>query len=218
MRFAFWGSGAPNYGKELLEVACRFMFEYPKELQDAILNNYLVNPSGLNGHWQECDFFQEHCNKAIKTVFNTKNSDWDSRFLREDVAPNISGLARLRESVLRLLGLERTGHGITNPDYGADINVLASHYLREHAFEFQPGRTQTCTASDMFSDGYDRVESSVLKSFLERTANGRIPQVDEEDTTLDQMEDFIEMPLEPLVMEDGVLQIDNANEDSENEE
>jgi hypothetical protein len=216
LRFSFWGSGSPNYGKELLEVACRFMFEYPKKLQEAIINNWLVNPSGFAGHWQECDFFQEHCNKAIKTVFNTKNAEWDSRFLREDVGPNITGLARLRESMMRLLGLNRTGQGRARPNYRADINVLASHYLKEQAFDFHPGRVQAIVAADMFSDGFDRVESSVLESFLERTTFGRTAPSLTDDMAAEQ-EDRIVIPLEPLIMNDGVLVMDELAEDSDSD-
>ncbi|EUC54662.1 hypothetical protein RSOL_064420 [Rhizoctonia solani AG-3 Rhs1AP] len=68
-------------GRSFLKWLVDLCFEYPAKLQTAILNNWLINLSGLNGHWQENDFFQEHSNKAIKTVFNTKNSDWDSAFL-----------------------------------------------------------------------------------------------------------------------------------------
>ena len=35
----------------------------PPELCEAILNNYLVNPSGLQGHWHELDLMQEHFNR-----------------------------------------------------------------------------------------------------------------------------------------------------------
>jgi hypothetical protein len=217
LRFSFWGSGAPNYGKELLEVACRFMFEYPKELQTAILNNYMVNPSGLSGHWQEGDFFQEHSNKAIKTIFNTKNSDWDSRFLREDVSPNIAGLSQLRQSMMALLGLSRTGNGRTQADYRADINVLASHYLREGAFEYRPGRVQACLATDMVSAGFDRLKSSVLDNFLERTTFGRtVPNT--QDPLPKEDEESIEIPLGPLIMENGRLVMEEVVLDSEDDD
>ncbi|KAH7318797.1 hypothetical protein B0J17DRAFT_633960 [Rhizoctonia solani] len=141
LRFSFWGSKVANYGRELLEMACQFNFEYPKALKTAILNNYLVNPSGLNGHWQEGDFFQEHSNKAIKSVFNTKNSDWDSTFLQDVVSVNIQGLSLLRETFLQFLGLNKTGSGRSKPNYHANINVLAVHYLDEKTFILHPGLT-----------------------------------------------------------------------------
>ncbi|KDN35385.1 hypothetical protein RSAG8_11606, partial [Rhizoctonia solani AG-8 WAC10335] len=194
LRFFFWGSNAPNYGSELLEMACGFLHEYPEKLRTAILNNWLVNPSGLAGHWQECDFFQEHCNKAIKTVFNTKNSEWDSRFLRAAVSVNITGLTR-------------SGKG--RPDYSADINVLASHYLQGRVFILHPGRSQEVVAADMFHDGLNKLNAGALSQFLERTQwdaediNPEFSQLNAGDT--DDEEAPMDVPEQALVVEDGVL-------------
>ncbi|CAE6444186.1 unnamed protein product [Rhizoctonia solani] len=201
-----------NYGKELLEMACRFMFEYPAKLQAAILNNWLINPSGLNGHWQENDFFQEHSNKAIKTVFNTKTSDWDSPFLRDTVSVNIRGLSQLKDNLLRVLGLAKTGSGTSKPDYSADINVLAAHYLASNTFTLHPGHTQDALATDMFTDGYSRM-SSLLPDFLEKSTTEwtRVTdqgQLDQEPDAAEVEEAGDGIPLAPLIMEDGVLRAD----------
>ncbi|KDN46939.1 hypothetical protein RSAG8_04016, partial [Rhizoctonia solani AG-8 WAC10335] len=207
--FFFWGSNATNYGNELLELACGFLFEYPEKLKEAILNNWLVNPSGLAGHWQEGDFFQEHSNKAIKTVFNTKNSEWDSRFLRDAVSVNITGLTRLRDSILKFLGIGPVGNGKSRPDYSADINTLASHYLRAHAFILHPGRSQEFTATDMFHDGLNKLEAGALNQFLERTRwdlEDINPQFSQEEANDEEDEAGMEAPEQPLVVEDGVLQ------------
>ncbi|KAF8231490.1 hypothetical protein L208DRAFT_1459229 [Tricholoma matsutake] len=50
-------------------------------IKTAILNNYLVNPSGLHGHWLELDLLQEHFNFWIKQLFNSKSHDFDARHL-----------------------------------------------------------------------------------------------------------------------------------------
>ncbi|KDN33032.1 hypothetical protein RSAG8_13879, partial [Rhizoctonia solani AG-8 WAC10335] len=42
LRFSFWGSKAANYGRELLEMACQFKFEYPEALKTAILVDSFV--------------------------------------------------------------------------------------------------------------------------------------------------------------------------------
>ncbi|KAG9089021.1 hypothetical protein FS749_001680 [Ceratobasidium sp. UAMH 11750] len=215
--FLFWGSGAPNYGNELLELASNFLYEYPDALKETVLNNYLVNPSGLPGRWQECDFFQEHSNKAIKTVFNPKNSDWDSHFLRSSVSVNIGGLARLRDAMIEFLGLGKVGRGRSRPDLTADINVLASHYLEAHMFEFSPGRRQEYVSPDMFEDGLNKLEHGALKSFLERTAVSRAGQAYEETGDVEETEENIEIPDRPLIMEDGDLIQGEPNEDMDAE-
>ncbi|KAG9095171.1 hypothetical protein FRC06_010067 [Ceratobasidium sp. 370] len=217
LRFSFWGSGSSNYGSELLELACGFLYEYPQKLKTAIFNNYLVNPSGLAGHWQECDFFQEHCNKAIKNVFNTKNSEWDSEFMRDAVSINIGGLTRLRDSMIEFLGLRRTARGHAHRDYTADINVLASHYLPGKIFQLKCGRLQDCVALDMFEAGYNKLESGALSRFLARTTLSQAgqagPVVDPEEGEPPQ---DVKVPSQPLVMEDGFLIREDSSDNEDN--
>ncbi|PCH41839.1 hypothetical protein WOLCODRAFT_21595 [Wolfiporia cocos MD-104 SS10] len=86
LRFSFWGAGSTKYGAELLELACNFMKEYPPALQTAIMNNYLVNTTGLPGHWEELDLLQEHINYLIKTLYNNKSMDFDSPFLKKTIS------------------------------------------------------------------------------------------------------------------------------------
>ncbi|KAJ6557658.1 hypothetical protein B0H19DRAFT_867149, partial [Mycena capillaripes] len=62
LRFSFWGAGSTNYGNEMLELACNFLYDFPPALQLAVLNNYLANTTGLLGHWLELDLLQEHFN------------------------------------------------------------------------------------------------------------------------------------------------------------
>ncbi|KAG8689251.1 hypothetical protein FRC08_011031 [Ceratobasidium sp. 394] len=211
LRFSFWGAAATNYGKELLELASNFLHKFSDSLRETVLNNYLVNPSGLAGRWQECDFFQEHSNKAIKSVFNSKNSEWDSGFLRNSVSVNITGLAHLRDTMLDFLGLRKPGSGQSQPDLTADINVLAKHYLEGQVFTFSPGRSQECVATDMFEAGLNKLEQGALKRFLERSAASRAGQLFEEPDPEDQGGDFV-IPPEPLIMENGRLVPGEPNE------
>ncbi|KAG9080760.1 hypothetical protein FRC06_006193 [Ceratobasidium sp. 370] len=171
LRIAFWGGGATNYGNELLEMACNHFYEYPADLLKAVLNNYLVNPSGLPGHFHELDLLQEHHNLAIKTVFNSKNSDFDSTFMKDSVALNIIGLAGLRDSLLYLLGLNRTARGKTQSEYEADINVLAQHYRStDSILVHQPTRRHRFLPHDVFGLGIERLGSKSLGDFLRHTA------------------------------------------------
>ncbi|KAF7334169.1 hypothetical protein MVEN_02323000 [Mycena venus] len=51
------------------ELACNFLYEFPLALRNAILNNYLVNTTGLLGHWLELDLLQEHYNFLDQAPF-----------------------------------------------------------------------------------------------------------------------------------------------------
>ncbi|EIM91498.1 uncharacterized protein STEHIDRAFT_49670 [Stereum hirsutum FP-91666 SS1] len=138
LRFSFWGAGSTNYGTELLEMACNFLYEFPEDLRNAILNNYLANPSGLPGHWVELDLIQEHYNFWIKRLFNSKSHTFDSQHLAEHVGLNIGGFSALRERFPILFGFKRNGGRHTNPKSNGDINRLGFHYRLEHIMSFKP--------------------------------------------------------------------------------
>ena len=97
LRFSFWGAGSTNYGNELLELACYFIKEYPPSLRKALLNNYLVNPSGLPGHWHELDLLQEHFNFWLKRLYQSKTMSFDSKFLTETTGLNLAGFNKFRD-------------------------------------------------------------------------------------------------------------------------
>ncbi|KAG8737339.1 hypothetical protein FRC10_008297 [Ceratobasidium sp. 414] len=134
--FAFWGTNSTNYGNELLKMICNFKYEYPPKMRQVIINNMLVNPSGLPKHWQAGDLLQEHHNLKIKTIYNTKSSDFDDSFLRESVSLNVARLSRVEESLMEQLGLARTDKRRALAKRQSDINVLGAHLEKEKALEF----------------------------------------------------------------------------------
>ncbi|KEP49079.1 hypothetical protein V565_108710 [Rhizoctonia solani 123E] len=206
LRFSFWGGGASNYGNELLEMACNYFYEFPEDLQAAILDNYLVNTSGLPNHWHELDLLQEHYNLWIKRVFNKKNSVFDSNFLRLSVSVNVAGFGRLRDKLFHMIGLSRVTTGRSLPDYQSDINVLATHYRQNGLFKFERGRSQAFTANDIFAAGYDKLKTSALSKFLDRTSYDPTlihENPPEEQLVHDPMEDV--QNLNPLILQNGVL-------------
>lgn len=203
LRFSFWGGGATNHGNELLELACNYYYEYPANLQTAILINYLVNPSGLSNHWHKLDLLQERFNLWIKRVFNKKNSDFDSKFMKKSVPVNVTGFGRLRNTFMSMLRLSKIPSGRSVPDYEHDINVLATRHRPSSLLTFEAGRSQSFTAVDMFSAGYEKLEAGSLSKFLEQKMLD--PELIYEETVDDS--DMVEpdIPPEPLVSENGVL-------------
>ncbi|KAF8603105.1 hypothetical protein BDV93DRAFT_556741 [Ceratobasidium sp. AG-I] len=115
---------------------------------------------------------------------------------------------------MKFLGLGRTARGTSRPDFSADINVLASHYLREGAFDLRRGRFQEHNAADMFSAGFDRLESSVLDAFLERTTGEVLSTLE----TSEAEPESTEIPPEPLIMVDGFLTAMQPEEQNEYDE
>lgn len=166
--FQFWGAGSTNYGRELLHLMCSVLYEWSEELRKAIFMNWLVNPSGLPGHFHELDLLQEHLNFWLK-LFNAKTIGFDSAFMKEAISLNIHTFGHLRSELPTIFGLARVGHGRSDEQLEADFNTLGHHYLWEHVFSFVPGRSQPYSARDAFSEGQSKLANGTLDDFLSNT-------------------------------------------------
>ena len=201
LRFSFWGAGSTNYGNELLELACLFIKEYPKETRIALMNNWLVNPSGLPGHWHELDLLMEHFNHWLKRLLVKKTLDFDSPFMKNTISLNLSGFQRLRETFPTTFGLKKTAGSHPDADRSADINRLGNHYRSENRLKFVPGRRQGYVTEHDFLCGYEKLQDGQLATFLARTASQAANALG-----LDDFDDNIP---------GTVLETDNCNEESE---
>ncbi|KAJ7689944.1 hypothetical protein B0H17DRAFT_1331568 [Mycena rosella] len=140
LRFSFWGAGSTNYGNELLELACNFLYKWSDDLWMTVLENYLVNSTGRIGHWFELDLLQEHFNFGIKNLFNSKSHDFDGKHLSEAVGLNITGISSMRERFPALFGLKKNGQKHRKVSAVDDINTLGAHFHKEHILQWESGR------------------------------------------------------------------------------
>ncbi|KAF6742326.1 hypothetical protein DFP72DRAFT_830671 [Ephemerocybe angulata] len=199
LRFSFWGAGSTNYGNELLEQACNFLYEFSDDLKTAIFNNYLVNPSGIPGHWFELDLLQEHFNYWLKRLFNSKSHDFDSRHLSEAVGLNIRGFSLLRDRFPSIFGFRRNKGKHTDPEKIFDINTLGAHYRKEGVLVFKKDRSQPYKAIDEFGQGMNILAGGKLKAFLLRTMNdGPVMETDHEEDEAEIL-DASQLPVNPVV-------------------
>ncbi|KIY52248.1 hypothetical protein FISHEDRAFT_35605 [Fistulina hepatica ATCC 64428] len=197
LRFSFWGANATNYGNELLELACNFLYEFPSDLCEAIFNNYLANTSGLPGHWIELDLLQEHFNFWIKRLFGEKSYGFNTTHLSEHIALNIKGFSELRDLFPHLFGYARRSGKHTDSSTRNDINELGHHYRTDEVHSFVQGRTHH-TVGNEFAAGYDRLESSVCADFIRRTTSGGTVHDGEDVTMSDLYADSV--PAAPITM------------------
>ena len=205
MRFTFWGSGATNYGNELLEHAILFIHVYPKKLREALLDNWLVNPSGEPHRWHELDLLQEHLNFWIKVFFNSWNSDFGSSFLQKVVSLNIPGFSQFRMHLEDAMGMSPVSGYHFKPNIKNDIIALASRHNIDDIFTFHPGRIQSFQAKDTFAIGIEKLgQTSLIKDFLAHTGETGasldlgLTDVDEEDVFggIDELDDLDDAALD----------------------
>ncbi|KAJ7304618.1 hypothetical protein DFH08DRAFT_1089178 [Mycena albidolilacea] len=200
LRFSFWGAGSTNYGNELLELACNFLYEWSDNLRLTVLENYLVNSTGKRGHWFELDLLQEHFNFWIKALFNSKSHDFDSKHLSEAVGLNISGISSLRERFPGLFGLKKNGGKHREVRVSDDINRLGAHFRGEHILVWEAGRSHPYQVGNEFSAGMTVLKGGQLQKFLERTLAG-------DDTPENEMEDGTELPTCPITVVEGSMEV-----------
>ena len=168
-------------GNELLELAANFLYDFPEDLKDAVLENYLVNPSGLPGHWHELDLLQEHYTYWIKRLFNSKSHDFDSKHLSEAVGLNIAGFSALRDRIPAVFGYRRNGKKHTDPNKDSDINRLGAHYREASILSRLPDRPQPYQVENEFASGMDTLSTGALNKFIKRTTTATDGTLDEEE-------------------------------------
>jgi hypothetical protein len=181
------------------------LLEFPPALKMAILNSYLVNPSGLRGHWLELDLLQEHFNFWIKRLFNSKSHDFDARHLAEAVSLNISGFSALRDRFLGLFGAKKNSHRHTDASKRDDIDALGVHYRHDKILSFISKRDQVYSVQDEFAAGYDILSGGQLRTFLDRTIGG---EFNVDDSSLATENDDERAPANPIISLNGVMGID----------
>ncbi|KAJ7660020.1 hypothetical protein B0H14DRAFT_3701557 [Mycena olivaceomarginata] len=174
LRFSFWGAGSTNYGNEMLELACNFLYDFPPALRHAVLNNYLVNTTGLLGHWLELDLLQEHFNFWIKRLFNSKSHNFDSKHLAEAVGLNIHGISFIRDRFPSIFGFRKNQGKHKNADTTNDLNALGFHYRDDRIMQYLPGR-----------NGHI-LDGGKLDDFLERTTRNGASVQPENDSDISQ--------------------------------
>ncbi|KAF8174657.1 hypothetical protein K438DRAFT_1609227 [Mycena galopus ATCC 62051] len=202
--FSFWGAGSTNYGNELLELACSFLYKFSANLITTVLNNYLVNPSGRIGHWLELDLLQKHFNFWIKCLFNAKSHDFDSKHLSKAVGLNITSISKLRETFPGLFRLKRNGQRHTDASTVHDINKLSSHFRKNHILKYEAGCDQRYVVKNEFGTGHAKLQEGQLAIFLNRTAGGDSATGNENEPAASSEQEY---PANPITVSEAVMDI-----------
>ncbi|EIN04090.1 hypothetical protein PUNSTDRAFT_76744 [Punctularia strigosozonata HHB-11173 SS5] len=137
---SFAGSTHTKYAVYLLEMICNHEDESSTALQQLMLNNWLVNPSGESGRWMEGDLYQEHLNGLLEQ-HNSKNHDFDSKHMQETVGRNIAHFYDLQREMREGAQLKPRGWKHTNPHTRPEVRTLLDIYKTTELHTFRPGRS-----------------------------------------------------------------------------
>ncbi|THH01002.1 hypothetical protein EW026_g1593 [Hermanssonia centrifuga] len=210
--FMFCGSGKSKYTNELLEIACNFEYEYSDALQEAILNNWLCNLTGLDGCWFPMDLLQEHNIKQLKVMSNERVSSFGSNYFKNVIAYNVRNFLEVKELLQVATGLAKKNGAHRRKKKVIGLKLLAQT-MREHQLHrYREGRTYGHVAKDDFATGYCTLDGTTrISDFVKRTSTDTsdVHGIDE-DSSMDEPgegDDEIEVD-EMLDIDD---KIDNGN-------
>ncbi|KJA14115.1 hypothetical protein HYPSUDRAFT_122284, partial [Hypholoma sublateritium FD-334 SS-4] len=136
---SFRGNGRTKYAHEMLHLIHNLEKVWDEKTKKAVLNNWLLNPTGNEESWVEIDLVQEHLNFWIKAWYKAHgvNASWDWLAM---VGPCVDVLRQLARHFNHELGSDQ-GTKHAPPDLSKDIDCLMSSLAEYKVYDLQPGRT-----------------------------------------------------------------------------
>ncbi|KAF8064912.1 hypothetical protein FPV67DRAFT_1608385 [Lyophyllum atratum] len=169
---SFRGSGRTKYAYEMLHVIHNLTHVWPKPIQEIILNNWLLNPTGKPNAFVEMDLVQEHLNFWIKSYYKAhgSNASWD---WLELVAPCVTALRHLANGLNDLFGDDQ-GSRHAPPDLTEDIETLMRSLMDYKVYQIIPGRIldeDDPPANDIITVGLQNITDNSKSPLAEYVAN-----------------------------------------------
>ncbi|KAF7334057.1 hypothetical protein MVEN_02311300 [Mycena venus] len=168
--FSFAGSSNQNYMRYMLDLYALLEFECSPELKEALLNNWLINLCGELGKFIEGDLMQEWNNRWLSDFSGQRGGDYDDKFYRETIAPNVLHFLKIKEDMESAFELKRRSKSHTSPHLRDETKILLKLYKDEELHSFRSGRSMGHAAVNQFDRGYQRLEDGKLAEYLEHSA------------------------------------------------
>ncbi|KAJ7939610.1 hypothetical protein B0H13DRAFT_2300297 [Mycena leptocephala] len=84
-------------------------YEASKYLNNAILNNWLLNIKGELGRHLPGDQHQEHYNKWLEAMAPKHGGDFENTFYRETISPNVHHFLEIKNEIETAFGFQHRG-------------------------------------------------------------------------------------------------------------
>ncbi|KDQ19565.1 hypothetical protein BOTBODRAFT_82813, partial [Botryobasidium botryosum FD-172 SS1] len=146
--FTFEGSSHTKYSSYLLEVYCNLHYEFSDPLKDAILSNYLVNRSGIEGQFLEADLLQGHLQFGLELYAQHKAKEFDDPSFCELISPAIEELGALKKDREASVLLSSRTKTHSAPHLKVEYKTLLRIYADKKLHMFCAGRALGHVARD----------------------------------------------------------------------
>ncbi|KAJ7697655.1 hypothetical protein B0H17DRAFT_1130259 [Mycena rosella] len=168
--FTFAGSSNQKYMTYMLDLYALLQFECSPELKLTLLNNWLFNIRGELGNFIEGDLMQEWNNRWLQLVGNRRGGEFDDKFYRKTIAPNVLHFLKMKEDIESAFELKRRSKAHTSPHLRDETKILLKMYKDDELHCFRSGRSMGHAAVNQFDRGYQRLEEDKLEEYLQRNA------------------------------------------------
>ncbi|KAH9916374.1 uncharacterized protein B0H18DRAFT_1124287 [Fomitopsis serialis] len=160
-------------------MVCNLELESSPALREFFLRNWLVNPSGKQGHYQAGDLLQEHYNRELESFIGRNDIPWDSDFMRKVVSPNVIHFLDLKNQWREGVGLKPRRSNHPEPHSNPEVKILLQSYKDTDSgadlHRFRPGRRYGMQAkeTDTFGHGVAQMLNGKLAEFVTKTTHTR---------------------------------------------
>ncbi|KAJ7765118.1 hypothetical protein B0H14DRAFT_2403154 [Mycena olivaceomarginata] len=168
--FTFAGGANLNYTRYLLDLHALLTYECSPDLKEAMLNNWFMFLSEDIRIAVEGDITQEWSNKWMEGMLSKRGGEWDDKFYRQTISPNVRHFLQLKEDMESAFELKRRGKAHTSPHLRDETKILLRMYKEEELHYFRSGRSMGHAAVNRFDRGYQRLRQGKMAEFLEEGA------------------------------------------------
>ncbi|KAG8923250.1 hypothetical protein FRC01_013003 [Tulasnella sp. 417] len=157
-----------------------WQYEFSEALQNMVLQNMLVNPSGRQDGTHQADLMQEHHNRVLEDFVQHKRAEFASPHIRDGIAPNVHHLQRIKESMEQSAGLSHRASCHSNQVHDTELKRLLDIYWDEQLHRHRIGRTYGHLVEDQIDKGFQKLEEGQLKKYIdtELVAEELFPNLD----------------------------------------
>lgn len=167
--FSFTGTSNRNYSNWLLELYCLLRYESSKDLSNGILNNWLVNLEGELGKWLEADLLQEHYNRWLEDMAGKTGGEFDDKFYRHTLSPNVNHFLRVKEEIESAFGISPRSKAHGSAHLRDEFQSLLRMHKEDQLHLFRPKRSMGHAVINTFDRGYKRLDEGRIRKFLKQS-------------------------------------------------
>ncbi|KAJ7167969.1 hypothetical protein C8R46DRAFT_898893 [Mycena filopes] len=168
--FTFAGTANQNYMRYMLDLYALLQFECSPALKQTLLNNWLISLQGILGTFIEGDLMQEHFNRWLEDMVRRRGGEFDDKFYRKTIAPNVQRFLGMKDDVETAFDLKPRSKTHTSPHLREETKILLRMYKEEELHLFRTKRSMGHAAVNRIDRGLQRLEGGKMAEYLQQGA------------------------------------------------